>query len=171
LLWSAVPAGNQIFSLYATGYNARRCISGCIIKFDAILFDSLQESDEGKPVYIILLIRNSDPDPCLVRFPAWKRVGRWWAARSSKPVWGVRNFPGGFDSHALPPIYPLIAVNCIMICQAFAETGNRTSSFLGKFSLQRAQLTPSFRLSSFSHKLFPKFCVSESSTIPLSFQW
>ena len=32
-----------------------------------------------------------------------KRVGRWWAARSSKPVGGMRNLPGGFDSHALPP--------------------------------------------------------------------
>jgi len=44
----------------------------------------------------------------MVPFPfyqARKRVGRWWAARSSKPVWGVRNFPGGFDSHALPPLH------------------------------------------------------------------
>ena len=32
-----------------------------------------------------------------------KYVGRWWAARSSKPVGGMRNSLGGFDSHVLPP--------------------------------------------------------------------
>lgn len=34
----------------------------------------------------------------------WKHFGRWWAARSSKPVGGMRNLPGGFDSHVLPPL-------------------------------------------------------------------
>jgi hypothetical protein len=39
-----------------------------------------------------------------VKVIAGRYVGRWWAARSSKPVRGVRNFPGGFDSHVPPPI-------------------------------------------------------------------
>ena len=29
--------------------------------------------------------------------------GCWCALRSSKPLWGVRSFPGEFDSHMLPP--------------------------------------------------------------------
>jgi hypothetical protein len=36
---------------------------------------------------------------------AGRYVGRWWAARSSKPVGGMRNSPGGFDSHVPPPYY------------------------------------------------------------------
>ena len=30
--------------------------------------------------------------------------GFWCALRSSKPLWGVRSFPGEFDSHMLPPM-------------------------------------------------------------------
>jgi len=29
--------------------------------------------------------------------------GSWWGPWSSKPVWGVKNVPGVFDSHTLPP--------------------------------------------------------------------
>ena len=32
-----------------------------------------------------------------------KRIGHWWASRTSNPVCGVRSLAGGFDSHALPP--------------------------------------------------------------------
>ncbi len=38
-----------------------------------------------------------------LRSSHWKHNHRWWVARSSKPVRGVRNFPGGFDSHVFPP--------------------------------------------------------------------
>ena len=33
-----------------------------------------------------------------------KCQGHWWASRTSNPVWGAKTVPGGFDSHALPPI-------------------------------------------------------------------
>jgi hypothetical protein len=28
----------------------------------------------------------------------------WWASWTSNPVWGVKSVPGGFDSHAPPPL-------------------------------------------------------------------
>ena len=59
----------------------------------------------------------------------WRYVRRWWAARSSKPVRGVRNFPGGFDSHVPPPrykqapwlskawcLFSLVQGNCLSAC-------------------------------------------------------
>jgi hypothetical protein len=35
----------------------------------------------------------------------WKWTGHWWASRTSNPVMGANNVHGGFDSHALPPVY------------------------------------------------------------------
>jgi len=46
-----------------------------------------------------------------------KHHRRWWAAWSSKPVRGVRNFPGGFDSHVLPPFY-----NCLPLKQFLSSS-------------------------------------------------
>jgi hypothetical protein len=54
-----------------------------------------------------------------------KRVGRWWAARSSKPVEGMRNLLGGFDSHALPPIIYSTASSCRFFLLIFTKNSSR----------------------------------------------
>ena len=57
-----------------------------------------------KGVYTRFLLTSCGPAGMLARSNFWKHDRRWWAAWSSKPVWGVRSLPGGFDSHVLPPL-------------------------------------------------------------------
>jgi hypothetical protein len=52
----------------------------------------------------------------------WKCQGHWWASRTSNPEWGASTLPGGFDSHALPPIISFI-------CGCFRATGRRYPGF------------------------------------------
>ncbi len=52
-----------------------------------------------------------------------KHVRRWWAARSSKPVEGMRNLLGGFDSHVLPPFNRLLKNSHLAtVLDAFRES-------------------------------------------------
>ena len=36
--------------------------------------------------------------------------GSWWVPRTSNPVCGASSVAGGFDSHALPPLFPIISI-------------------------------------------------------------
>ncbi len=72
-----------------------------------------------------------------------KHVGRWWAARSSKPVGGMRNLPGGFDSHVLPPNKPIKSASFRNTTSRLSQnfrTGRRHQD--GNHPLSRPHLHP-----------------------------
>ncbi len=73
-----------------------------MLLFSPLLFNKKQSekglTNKGLQVYLGFVVL------------MWKCAAHWWGPRTSNPMWGVRTVPGGFDSHALPPFYPIISI-------------------------------------------------------------
>jgi hypothetical protein len=66
--------------------------------------------DQGMEEARMLSLRLIDHVEDSVVLSFMEADGSWWVPRTSNPVCGATSVAGGFDSHALPPIYGFIAI-------------------------------------------------------------